>query len=153
MPVPDPMEVALARLMPTALSVSGQRSIEEMLDELAAEVPAPVHHRFRRPLIGLAAAAAVAGVITLSSLFHPQAAPMARVLASAPAPGVEWMAQSERVESVADEGWVSGADGSAMQALRLRVVGENTVRDEETGYTVRVSEPREEMLLMPVSAF
>jgi hypothetical protein len=54
---------------------------------------------------------------------------------------------------MSDEGWVADPDGSAMQAVRLRMVSEDVVRDEETGYTVTVSEPREEVLLMPVSDF
>jgi hypothetical protein len=33
------------------------------------------------------------------------------------------------------------------------MVSEDVVRDEETGYTVKISEPRDEILLMPVSDF
>jgi hypothetical protein len=44
-------------------------------------------------------------------------------------------------------------DGAAMQAVRVRVVEANTLRDEETGIVVQVSEPREEMVLTPVSVF
>jgi hypothetical protein len=40
-----------------------------------------------------------------------------------------------------------------MRALRLNAVEENNVRDEESGMVVRISEAREEILLMPISAF
>lgn len=155
MPAPDPIETALARLMPTSLSVSGQRSIEEMLDGLAGEAQAvPVKaHRFSRSLIGLATAAAIAAVFAVPTFFESKVSATAQVPSATPVRGVEWVNQSDRVESMTDDGWVAGPDGAAMQAVRVRVVGENTLRDRETGYTVRVSEPREEMVLMPVSAF
>ena len=63
------------------------------------------------------------------------------------------MGESDRIESMTDEGWQEDSDGSAMRAMRLRVVEENSVLDEETGIVMQVSEPREEILLMPVSAF
>ena len=63
------------------------------------------------------------------------------------------MGESDRIESMTDEGWQEDADGTAMRALRLSVVEENSLRDEETGIVMQVSEPREEILLMPVSAF
>jgi hypothetical protein len=40
-----------------------------------------------------------------------------------------------------------------MHALRLSVVEENSLRDLETGIVVQISEPREEILLMPITAF
>ena len=64
MQAPNPIESALARLMPPALSEVGQRSIEAMLDELAATTPqasTPLTHRpwwdrrFTLP-VGIAAA-------------------------------------------------------------------------------------------------
>ncbi|BCU79462.1 hypothetical protein [Luteolibacter sp. LG18] len=156
MQTPDPIEAALARLMPTAMSVSGQRSIEEMLDGLAAELPASPVRRARGPLIGLAAAAVIAGLVAVPVLFNPASAPVTGRPALATtrgADGIQLVEESDRVESMSDEGWVANPDGSAMQAVRVRVVGENTLKDRETGYTVRVSEPREETILMPVSSF
>jgi hypothetical protein len=40
-----------------------------------------------------------------------------------------------------------------MHALRLNVVEENSVMDEEPGIIVLISQPREELLLMPISSF
>jgi hypothetical protein len=63
------------------------------------------------------------------------------------------MGESDRIESMTDEGWQEDSDGSTMRAMRLNVVGENSLLDEETGIVMQVSEPREELLLMPVSTF
>jgi hypothetical protein len=52
-----------------------------------------------------------------------------------------------------DVGWSETPDGSAMRTLRLRVVEESRLRDEETGIVMNISQPREEFLLMPVSTF
>lgn len=155
MQAPDPIEAALARLMPTAMSAAGQRSIEDMLDGLAAESKVVRSRSFARPLAGLGIAAAIAALVTLPGLLKTgvEIASSPQVQADVASLGVHLVEQSERVESMSDEGWVADPDGSAMQAVRLRMVSEDTVRDEETGYTVRVSEPRDEILLMPVSAF
>ena len=52
-----------------------------------------------------------------------------------------------------DEGWQEDADGLAMHTLRLKAIEENEVRDERSGMVVLISEPREEILLIPVNAF
>lgn len=155
MQAPDPIEAALARLMPTAMSASGQRSIEDMLDGLAAESKVVRVRDWKRPTIGLGIAAAIVALVTLPGLFKTgvEIASSPQVRADVASLGVYLVEKSERVESMSDEGWVADPDGSAMQAVRLRMVSEDVVRDEETGYTVTVSEPREEVLLMPVSDF
>ncbi|MEI7929198.1 MAG: hypothetical protein WCH40_11660 [Verrucomicrobiales bacterium] len=156
MQAPDPIESALARLMPIAMSASGQRSIEEMLDELAAGSKVVRVRDWRRLLVGLGIAAAVAALVTLPGLLQNGAEIVSspQVRADVASLGrVHLVEQSERVESMSDEGWVADSDGAAMQAVRLRMVSEDTVRDEETGYMVKVSEPRNEILLMPVTAF
>jgi hypothetical protein len=61
--------------------------------------------------------------------------------------------ESDRVEAMTDEGWQEDSDGAPMQATRLRVVEENSLLDEQTGIVMQVSEPREEIFLMPVSTF
>jgi hypothetical protein len=155
MQAPDPIEAALARLMPTAMSASGQRSIEDLLDGLAAESKVVRIRDWKRPTIGLGIAAAIAAMLTLPGLFKTgvEIASSPQVQADVASLGVYLVEKTERVESMSDEGWVADPDGSAMQAVRLRMVSEDVVRDEETGYTVTVSEPREEVLLMPVSDF
>ena len=156
MQTPDPVETILARLMPPALSDSGQRSIDAMLDELAAEapvcraVPAPRPHRGW--WLGGIAAAGVAAAWLLPLTVRPSANPAVSA-SSEPAPNVVLVGQSGRIESMVDEGWQEEADGSAMQALRLNVVEEESVLDKETGIIMQIREPREEILLMPVSSF
>jgi len=156
MQAPDPIEAALARLMPTAMSASGQRSIEDMLDGLAAESKVVTVRDWRRPAVGLGIAAAIAALVTLPGLLKTgvEIASSPQVRADvASLSGIRLVERSERVESMSDEGWVADPDGAAMQAVRLRMVSEDVVFDDETGYTVKVSEPRDEILLMPVSDF
>lgn len=156
MQTPDPVETILARLMPPAFSVEGQRDIEAMLDELAGPVvaisPAPANVSWaRRWAIGGIAAAgvAVAMIFPMKSAPPPVAAAPDQELPAE----FQLVSESDRIESTSDEGWLEDSDGSAMQALRLNVVEENNILDEETGIVMTVSEPREEILLMPVSAF
>lgn len=154
---PDPIETILARLMPPGLSESGQREIEAMLDELAGQTVEAVTVKparnswTRRVVAGGIAAAGVA-----AAMIFPWVSPPSPVAAGpeaeAPAEFV-LVGESDRIESTTDEGWLEDSDGSAMRALRLDVVAENSILDEETGIVMQVSEPREEILLMPVSAF
>lgn len=154
----DAIEAALARLMPPALSQNCQLDIEAMLDELAgsesekaSEIPAPKRNRW---IIAAGIAAAVAGLL---AVFPYTAGPALPSLASAPAlekaRGLVLVGESDRIESMTDEGWQEDSYGSAMHALRLSVVEENSLRDLETGIVVQISEPREEILLMPITAF
>jgi hypothetical protein len=149
----DPIEAALARLMPVALSDSGERAIHETLDELAADLPVNRGQTQRGWGIGLgiAAAAVVGAFAAWPSLQTP--APAVAVLEEEITSPIEWISNSDRIESLQDEGRISGTDGDALQAVSVRVVAENTLRDRETGYTLRISEPREELVLMPVTSF
>lgn len=150
------VETILARLMPSALSETGQREIEAMIDELAAtpQTSAPSGHPwFRRITIGGIAAAGVATACIFPMVQRPAALATREVPAKSPAPGFVLVSESDRVESMTDEGWLENQDGSTMQATRLSVIEENTLRDVETGIVISISEPREEILLMPVSAF
>ena len=159
MQAPNPIETTLARLMPPALSESGTRSIEAMLDELAATAAprnetAATKQRLPRWLLPLGLAAALAALIALLPLDGPAARPLVMTrTATTPHPGLVWVGESDRIEAMSDEGWMADPDGAAMQAVRVRVVQANTLRDEETGIVVQVSEPREEMILTPVSVF
>jgi len=149
----DPIEAALARLMPVALSDSGERSIHETLDELAGDLPVD-RWQIRRQWgigLGIAAATVVGFFIAWPSLHAP--APAALAMDQESISPVEWVANTDRIESLQDEGRISGADGDALQAVSVRVVAENTLRDRETGYTLNISEPREELVLMPVTSF
>jgi hypothetical protein len=157
MQTPDPVETILARLMPPALSGEGQLGIEAMLDELAgtpAEVPViqPTGRPWLRRIIGGGiAAAGVAAALVFPITGKPGQSPGAA--ADPIQPEFVLVAETDRVESMTDEGWREDSDGSAMHALRLSVVEENRLFDEETGIVMSISEPREEIFLMPVNAF
>ncbi|KAB2638282.1 MAG: hypothetical protein DVB25_08125 [Verrucomicrobia bacterium] len=160
MPAPNPIEVALTRLMPPALSETGLRSIETMLDELAATVPLSSMAVSRqwwwklRLTLPLGIAASLAAWLALES-GQPTGKlllPVAR-FASVKTSGLVLISESDRIEAISDEGWVADADGAAMQAVRVRVVEANTLRDEETGIVVQVCDPREEMILTPITVF
>ena len=166
MQTPDSIEAALSRLMPPALSESGQRSIEAMLDELAVTAPSAAAIRRRRVrglwwFIPTGIAAALAAVAGLALQPGPGPAPVAAAdpvtaataVAEDPDPGLVLVSESSRVEQLSDEGLLGNPDGEAMRAVRCRVVDANTFRDEETGIVVQVTEPREETILMPVSIF
>jgi hypothetical protein len=149
------IEAALARLMPPALSEDCQFAIESMIDELAGpESEEIVEMPFRRGnhwRYGSGIAAAAAGLLTLLPFVKTAPTRANAVVSQAPA-GLVLVGESDRVESMTDEGW-QDSDGSAMHAVRLNVVAENSLRDEETGIVMQVSEPREELLLTPISAF
>jgi len=161
MQAPDPIETILARLMPPALSQSGQRSIEAMLDELVAATPrhsspGPLKpwwvRRFTLPF-GIAAALAALLALGPRSAQVTPALAMHHPAADNKGSGLVLVSESDRIEAMSDEGWVADPDGTAMQAVRVRVVEANTLRDEETGIVVQVSDPRDEMILTPVTMF
>ena len=146
----DPVETVLARLMPPALSQDCQMDLEAMLDELAGDSENPSKPRQYRWWIGGGIAAALAAIAAVFPLWQdsPRTARVPPV-----APGLELVSGSGRIESVTDEGWHEDSNGFAMRALRLNVVEEDSVRDVESGMVVQISQPREEILLMPVTAF
>jgi hypothetical protein len=155
----DPIETILARMMPPALSAEGQRGIEDMLDELAgprSEI-LPVKPWFRRPWVGGGAAAGIAAAIllplALPRLWTTTVPLPAAALEQEVTDGVVLVGESGRINSMSTQGWQENPDGTALRTLRMRVVEENQLLDEETGIVMLVSEPREEYLLMPVSAF
>ena len=151
----DAIEAALARLMPPALSEDCQFEIEAMLDDLAGpeieEVVEMPERSSRRWIIGTGIAAAAAGLLAIAPFLKTPPLPTSAKV-SAIASGLILVGETDRVESMTDEGW-RDSDGSAMHAVRLNVVAENRLRDEETGIVMQVSEPREELLLTPITAF
>jgi hypothetical protein len=142
------MEAALLRLMPTALSDGAQNAMEAQIDELSgSEV---VHYRFFRWASWLGG---IAAVLTISFVVFSQNSPEATPLAKLSESGMIILTELDRVENFHDEGLFVDAGGSAVRKLRVHVVGESRIRDEETGIEVTLTEPREEMVLMPVSTF
>lgn len=154
---PEEIEKALSRLMPAAISEEGKRSLDELIDGLASgetvvEMPPS---KSAWPWLGGIGAAAAAVVIALNL---PAGRPVPVDVADTPAAaaaeeGVVLIQQTERVENAEPEDWMSETDGVAHRAWRVRVVDEERLRDLETGYEVLVSRPREEVILMPVTAF
>lgn len=147
------IEDALKRLMPVGLTGAAQAEIESQLDELCGgvdlEIPAPV--RFSRWVAALGIAAA----LVLGFVIFPRTAPAGDKTVAAPEekPGFVLLNEEDRVEGVSDEGLFVDSGGSAVRKVRVRVVGESSVRDEETGIVVTLAEPREEMYLVPVNNF
>lgn len=154
MQAPDPIEIILARLMPSAMSQDGESEIGAMIDDLAGPEIVGISSSLwlSRWIIGGGMAAVFAGL--LAALPVIQSTSRSQSVAALTAPlGIVLVSMSDRIESMTDEGWQESSDGSAMHALRLSAVEENSVRDEETGMVVQISEPREEILLTPISAF
>jgi len=161
----DPVESILARLMPPAFSEDGQREIEAMLDDLAGAPTGSLPAKrtgivwLRRIATAGIAAAGVAAALIFPLASRPVPASWAASARSGKSPaanppaGMVLVSESERIESMTDDGWQEDADGSTMRAMRLNVVEENSLLDEETGIVMQVSQPREEILLMPVSSF
>jgi hypothetical protein len=149
----DSVETILARLMPPALSVSAQQDIEAMLDELAgpAAVNQPSARSWRRWIIGGGLAASLAAALAIPHLMKPATTP--ETVTATHLPEFLLVGESDRVQSMTDEGWREIPDGSAVRAMRVRVIEENSLFDEETGIVMQVSQPREELLLMPISTF
>lgn len=150
------IETILSRLMPPALSEHGQRDIEAMLDELAgspvSEAPASQpRSRLWQRIGGIAAA--IAALVVISQAFNPEAPSVIARAVVSDGPSFELVGESDRVEAIRDDGWLESPEGSAMRATRLRVVEENSLLDHETGIVMVITEPRDELLLMPVSAF
>ena len=154
------------RLMPVSLSEDATFSIHSLLDELAAESQPPLPTQAtpaaptRRwlPLTTTAAAAAIAMLAAATALLTP--APehtppdqSTRALAADDHFAMRLVDESTRLSWVADGGWLDAPDGGTVHAVRIGVVEENRILDEETGIIVNVTSPREEMLLMPVSTF
>lgn len=153
------IEAALARLMPPALSEGSQSRIEEMIDELASSEPENVvaissGKWIARSLIGGGIAAAIGALCAVFPMIRGASdSPLVRTSPADSPQGFVVVSESDRIESVTDEGWREDSEGAPMHSVRLKAVQENNVRDEQTGMVVRISEPREEILMMPVSDF
>jgi hypothetical protein len=156
---PEDIEKALSRLMPAAFSEEGKRSLDELIDGLAAgENVVEMAPRKSQPLLPWAGGLGAVAAAVVLALNLPAGGPPARVPGiSQAAPegnaGIVLLQQSERVEAAVPEDWMTEADGVAYRAWRVRVVDEERLHDVQTGYEVLVSRPREEVRLIPVSSF
>ncbi len=146
----DAMEKALLQLMPAALSETAQAGMEAQLDELSgsAEVLRHGFPHWAKWLSGIAAA------VTIGVFAFPfgswESAPLVGI---AEDDGMVVITELDRVEKVLDEGLFVDAGGSAVRKMSVRVIGESRILDEETGIEVTLTEPRREMVLLPVSTF
>jgi hypothetical protein len=150
------MEAVMARLMPPAISENCQHELEALIDDLAGPEPAAEISRVNWTLRAVMGGGIAAAVGALCAIFPFQSfpdSPVAVSVSESPGSGLVLISESDRVESMTDEGWSEDVYGSAMHAVRLNVIEENQMRDEESGMLVKISEPREEMLLMPISSF
>ena len=153
---PEDIEKALGRLLPSAISERGQKSLEELIDSLAAgETVVEMPRKSRWPWLGGIGAAAAAVIVAVSL---PLANPPPTETAEAPVEpamksGIVLIEQTQRVEEAVPEDWMSESEGVPHQAWRVRVVDQDRLRDVQTGYEVVVSRPREEVRLMPVTSF
>ena len=153
----DAMEKALLRLMPAALSETAQAGMEAQLDELSGSVEVlsgdavVIRHGFPRRAKWLCGIAAAVTIWVFAFPFGSQeSAPLVGI---AEDDGMVVITELDRVENVLDEGLFVDAGGSAVRKMSVRVVGESTILDEETGIEVTLTEPRREMVLLPVSTF
>ncbi|MGA0845375.1 MAG: hypothetical protein ACO3RV_02455 [Luteolibacter sp.] len=147
------VEQALSRLMPPSLSIQAQGQIESMIDELAQSANAPIRTvKWRRLPIAASIAAAIAlGWLTIVQSSKPASPHRQTQLVSQEE--FTLVSQSDRIETMVDEGWSDTPEGNTGRAMRLQVVGESRLLDPSTGIVMSISQPREEILLMPVSSF
>lgn len=158
MQTPDPIETIMARLMPAALSQKGQFEIDAMIDDLAgpeAEKVVEISSKgwLVRGMIGCGIAAAIGALCAVVPMIHRSSQPLnANSTTSLPSTGgLVVVSKSDRIVSMTDAGWRKDSEGSPMHAVRLKAVQESKVRDEATGMLVQISEPREEIMMMPVA--
>ena len=67
--------------------------------------------------------------------------------------GIELLKQTNLVGETEDAGMLADTDGGMLRVLRYQVIEEEFLRDKRSGMTVRVTEPREETVLIPVTSF
>lgn len=147
----EDIDKALSRLMPVALSQRVTEEIEDEIDARAIELSQPARWK---AIIG---AAAVISLGVLIFFLKPEVG-TEHVAAINPKAAVEmpdmvFLAETDRVEDVEDEGLFVDAGGSAVRQVRVRVVEESRIRDEATGIIVMLSQPREELHMVPINSF
>lgn len=162
------VERALQGLMPVSLSEHSQREIGAMLDELSGSEARDGEkniEKYQKPwsrrlaVMGAAAALITCGFVLFSGsessgMKLDQVLPVATSLIADDAQGAtELVSEMDRVEEVSDEGLFVDSGGSAVRKVRVRVVEESRIKDKETGIIVMLTEPREEMYMLPVSHF
>lgn len=156
---PEDIETILARLMPAAMSERAESEIGETIDQLAREagldIPAIRPPRPRWPWMAGIAASALFAVVAISRP-DPDATPGANAVtppAATQAAELVRISHTDTLQSMVEEGWRDDVGGKPHQAVRLHMLAEQQILDEETGIVMTVSQPREEVLLVPVHTF
>lgn len=151
----DDIEKALSGLMPVALSERVTEEIEAEIDALAGDEGNDFSGYFRwQAVAGFAAAIALALVVfSLGDKLGAEAGASINPQTEEEIPEMVFLAETDRVEVMADEGLFVDAGGSAVRKVRVRMVANSQIRDEETGIVVQLTEPREELYMVPVSNF
>ena len=136
MQAPDPIETILARLMPPALSQDAQFEMDAMIDELAGPEAENVvgissGRWLVRAVIGGGIAAAFGAMFAIFSL--SSGSRVAAILPMPVASGLVLISESDRIESMTDEGWQENSDGLAMRAHGFKADRAAINRIEMTG--------------------
>ena len=164
---PEDIEKALAALVPSAISEQGQRSLDDLIDSLAAgEVPVAELPEPRRRSWGWAggigaAAAAVAlafqvpggGSGALTQGEETPAPSEAPFTPETPEEAVVSLGRSEVLDLAEPQDWMSESNGVPRRACRVRYVNQEQVKDMLTGLEVTVMQYGEDTRLLPVNAF
>lgn len=146
----EEVEKALAeRLIPRGFSERGGRELEALIDDLAAE-EAP-ERRSAWPIWGAAAALAFVGSI---AWWASPDTPQDLMVSGLPAEELELLSESVGVVTAEPDAELrSDSEGNLLRAWHVHVVSEERFRDAETGHEVRVVQPSDELVLLPVSTF
>ena len=154
METPESIEAKLGRLLiPRGFSDRGRDACDSLIDELAAS--APEARRDWRPFVWLGGLAAVLAMTFSLMVDFGASRPGVQAASGPDEPnGLALLSETEGVVSAEVAGErLSESDGSLFEPWQIRVVAEERFRDEETGEEIRVWQPREELVLVPVSTF
>ena len=149
------VERGLERLIPRGFSEPGQASLEGLIDDLAGAEAAENAVPFVRSGIFFGAAAAISLAAGLAWWNAPEGSTAPGIARVDEAPmDPELMVEVENVVAVEeDAAMLADDDGGLHRAWRVTVVNEERFHDPATGHDVRVVHPRDELVLMPVTAF
>ncbi len=155
METPEEIERRLQRcLTPRGFSTEGMASIEDMIDELAGE--SAKRAMFDGHAVGWISGSAAAGIALAFALTWLNAPEKPEPVAAI-STGVELVSLVSEEEGVvaaeADEELLADSDGRLMRAWHVQVVNQERFVDPQTGHEITVVQPRDELVLMPVSAF
>lgn len=158
----EQIEESLKRLAPAALSERASESIGSMIDSLATadadeadeQIESITPRRgWHRPVAWSGIAAAVVLGLVFAWSQRPQdPGPVAQSDGMA-VPGFEWVGRTDHVGELEDGGLLADESGRVHRVVRYQVIEEEVIRDGRSGAMMRVTGPRDELMLVPVSTF